>query len=146
MIRPRDARKLYLTVGDQAKAIGMLKSWCSPTSRPTTPTSSSRRSSWRHGFAGRDDAMERAVFINPFPAELHRSLAELAEARRDKCGTCASAKRSWRSDPVDKADALYRLALAYRAAGDVRRPSGRYYRALEDAPNFERARTCCSPS
>jgi Tfp pilus assembly protein PilF len=42
-------------------------------------------------------------------------------------------------NPVDKAEALYQLALAYFDAGDVASARREVLRALEEAPNFEKA-------
>jgi tetratricopeptide (TPR) repeat protein len=89
--------------------------------------------------SGAMEAMERAVFINPFPTELHRAFADLAGARRDHTRHVREREALVALDPVDKADALYRLALAYRDAGDLVKAKRTVLRALEDAPNFERA-------
>jgi tetratricopeptide (TPR) repeat protein len=42
-------------------------------------------------------------------------------------------------NPVDKAEALYQLALAYYQAGEAQSARREVLRALEDAPNFEKA-------
>jgi Tfp pilus assembly protein PilF len=42
-------------------------------------------------------------------------------------------------NPVDRAEALYQLALAYYEAGDGSSARREVLRALEDAPNFEKA-------
>ena len=42
-------------------------------------------------------------------------------------------------NPVDRAEALYQLALAYYEAGDGQSARREVLRALEDAPNFEKA-------
>ena len=42
-------------------------------------------------------------------------------------------------NPVDKAEAYYQLALAYRDAGATADARRNVVRALEDAPHFERA-------
>ncbi len=42
-------------------------------------------------------------------------------------------------DPVDRAEAEYRLALAYFKSGNVREARRAVLRALERAPNFEKA-------
>ena len=43
--------------------------------------------------------------------------------------------------PVDKADALYQLAAAQHAAGDDVQARKSVLRALEEAPNYEKAQT-----
>ena len=40
-------------------------------------------------------------------------------------------------DPVDRAEALYQLALAHRDAGDLVKAKSAVLRALEDAPRVE---------
>jgi Tfp pilus assembly protein PilF len=42
-------------------------------------------------------------------------------------------------NPVDRAEALYQLALAYRNAGDAAAARREVLRALEHAPAFEKA-------
>ncbi len=42
-------------------------------------------------------------------------------------------------DPIDRAEAEYRLALAYFESGNVREARRAVLRALERAPNFEKA-------
>jgi Tfp pilus assembly protein PilF len=42
---------------------------------------------------------------------------------------------------VDRAEALYQLAVAYREAGNATAARKTLLRALEDAPNFEKAQT-----
>ena len=42
-------------------------------------------------------------------------------------------------NPVDRAEALYQLAQAYYEAGDAPAAKREVLRALEDAPNFEKA-------
>jgi Tfp pilus assembly protein PilF len=42
-------------------------------------------------------------------------------------------------NPVDRAEALYQLAQAYYDAGDAQAAKREVLRALEDAPNFEKA-------
>lgn len=41
--------------------------------------------------------------------------------------------------PVDRADALYQLAVSYREAGDLANAKRSVLYALEEAPHFERA-------
>jgi tetratricopeptide (TPR) repeat protein len=84
-------------------------------------------------------ALERAVFINPFPAAVHQTLATLAEARNDAAVRIREREALVALDPVDRAEALYQLALAYRDAGRTDQARRTVLRALEDAPNFVRA-------
>jgi tetratricopeptide (TPR) repeat protein len=89
---------------------------------------------------GAADALERAIYINPFDDVLHRRLAELyrgidpKKVVRERLAVVAL-------NPVDKSEAMYQLALAYRDAGDEPRARTSVLRALEEAPNYERAQT-----
>jgi tetratricopeptide (TPR) repeat protein len=93
----------------------------------------------RGDTAGALEASERALFINPFAPELHVVLARLYEARGDQAMRVREREALVALDPVDKSEALYELAVAYRAAGDLVKAKRAVLRALEDAPNFERA-------
>jgi Tfp pilus assembly protein PilF len=59
-------------------------------------------------------------------------LSDWGKAIRERKGVLAL-------DPVDRADALYQLALAYYKSGDLSNARRTVLRALEDAPAFERA-------
>lgn len=89
--------------------------------------------------AGAMEAMERAVYINPFAPEMHAALAALAALRGDHVRRVREREAVVALDPVDKAEALYQLAMAYRDAGDPAKAKGAVLRALEDAPNFGKA-------
>ena len=89
--------------------------------------------------SGAMDAMERAVYINPFLADLHGALASLAAARGDHVRRVREREALVALDPVDRAEALYQLALAHRDAGDLVKAKSAVLRALEDAPNFGKA-------
>ena len=84
-------------------------------------------------------ALEQAMFISPYEPETHAELAALAEA----AGAVATAVRERRAiialDPVDRADAEYRLARAYLMAGDRTQARRAVLRALERAPNYQEA-------
>ena len=43
--------------------------------------------------------------------------------------------------PVDRAEALYQLALAHHEAGNASAARSEVLRALEEAPNFEKAQS-----
>jgi tetratricopeptide (TPR) repeat protein len=90
----------------------------------------------RDGAAG---ALERAIYISPYDMTLHARLA----AMYSEAGEAQKAIRERRAvlalDPVDRAEALYQLSLAYFEAGDVANARRIVLRALEDAPSFEKA-------
>ena len=90
---------------------------------------------------GATDALDRAMFVNPFDPDLHRKLAALAQAAGDKPRLVRERAAIVALGPVDKADALYQLALAQHEAGDDVRARKTVLRALEEAPNYEKAQT-----
>ncbi len=88
---------------------------------------------------GSAEALDRALYIDPFDIAVHARLAELyarigepAKVIRERVAVVAL-------DPVDRADALYQLAREYLQAGDLANARKQVLRALEGAPNFEQA-------
>ena len=83
--------------------------------------------------------LERAMYIYPYDAAVHTRLATLFA----KTGNTAGAVRERRAvvalGPVDRAEALYQLALAHHEAGNPSAARSEVLRALEEAPNFEKA-------
>jgi tetratricopeptide (TPR) repeat protein len=81
-------------------------------------------------------ALDRAMYVYPLDLEPHRRLAELAEA----AGRWDLAVRERRAvlalRPVDRADALYRLARALHGAGQRDAARSAVLRSLEIAPSF----------
>ena len=82
------------------------------------------------------DALERAMYINPFDIAQHQHLAELFTTTGDKLKVVRERRAVVALAPVDRAEALYRLALAWHDAGDERQARTSVLRALEEAPNF----------
>jgi len=84
-------------------------------------------------------ALEKAVEVFPYDIETHTRLAELYETLGRHEGAVRERRAIVALDPVDRADAHYRLAAALAAAGD--RPAARseVLRSLEIAPNFAAA-------
>jgi tetratricopeptide (TPR) repeat protein len=91
-----------------------------------------------HGAA---EALDRALFVNPFELATHVRLAELSRTAGDKARVVRERAAIVALGPVDKADALYQLALAQHEAGDDVHARTSVLRALEEAPNFEKAQT-----
>jgi tetratricopeptide (TPR) repeat protein len=132
--------KLYLERGDSAKAMQKLKVvTLADESAYDANTQLAALALAVRDTATALEALERAVFINPFPAEIHQSLAILAEAQNNHAVRVREREALVALDPVDKPEALYQLALAYRAAGDNAKAKRAVIRALEDAPNFAKA-------
>ncbi len=84
-------------------------------------------------------ALDRTVWINPFDPAIHQRLATLAERIPDRTLVVRERRAILALDPVDRVDALYQLALAYSEAGDTASARREVLRALELAPNFEKA-------
>ena len=86
-------------------------------------------------------ALESAIYINPFEVSVHQRLAELAKATGAKRVAVRERRAVVALAPVDRPEALYQLAVAYREAGDSAAARRAILRALEDAPNFEKAQS-----
>jgi tetratricopeptide (TPR) repeat protein len=85
------------------------------------------------------EILDRAIFIYPLEPMIHERRADLA-ARTGQHERAVAARRAVLSlDPVDRADALYLLALALAEAGERQEARRIVLRALEIAPNFEAA-------
>jgi tetratricopeptide (TPR) repeat protein len=77
--------------------------------------------------------------VSPYDIGQHRTLASLysrlgnhRKAIRERLAVLAL-------NPVDRAEALYDLAVAYRDAGDATNARRQVLRALEEAPHYENA-------
>jgi tetratricopeptide (TPR) repeat protein len=89
--------------------------------------------------AGAAAALERAMYISPYDAALHVRLANHYARLGDRARTVRERLAVVALNPVDRAEALYQLALAYYDAGEAQAARREVLRALEDAPNFEKA-------
>lgn len=84
-------------------------------------------------------ALEQAIYIYPMGMELHLRLAELYAVLGDWTGAVRERQAVLALNPVDRAEALYQLAQVYFDAGDLDNARRTVLRALEDAPNFQKA-------
>ena len=82
------------------------------------------------------EALERSMYINPFEIAPHQHLADLYHVLGDKDRVVRERRAVVALSPVDRADAMYRLALAWHEAGDDKEARTSVLRALEDAPNY----------
>jgi tetratricopeptide (TPR) repeat protein len=89
--------------------------------------------------AGAAAALDRAMYISPYDPAQHVRLAALYAHTGNKRGAVRERQAVVALNPVDRAEALYQLALAYYEAGDGQSARREVLRALEDAPNFEKA-------
>lgn len=93
----------------------------------------------RGDLAGAGDAFERAMYINPFDIATHERMAELYRRAGDKARAVRERRAIVGLNPVDRAGAYYRLAIAQDEAGDRKGALRSVVRSLEDAPNFQLA-------
>jgi tetratricopeptide (TPR) repeat protein len=85
------------------------------------------------------EALASIAWVDPLEPDLQRQIAELWE-RAGLWERAVPARRAVvELRPVDLADALYRLAVAYRHSGDPRMARRTVLRALEIAPGFPEA-------
>ena len=84
-------------------------------------------------------ALDRTLYISPFDLGIHQRLAERA-ARVGRHPVVIRERQAVLAlDPSDRVDAMYQLALAYANAGEVSAARREVLRALDLAPNFEKA-------
>lgn len=88
---------------------------------------------------GAAEALERAIWIHPFEIPLHERLAALYEALDRPRDEVRERRALVALEPVDRAAALYRLALAHRRAGQTGAARRAVLRALEVAPRYREA-------
>ena len=85
---------------------------------------------------GAADMLERAMYIHPYDAAVHERMAVLY-AQTDQHAKAVRERRALLAlNPVNRADAHYRLAAAPLAAGDVTQARREVLRSLEIAPSF----------
>ncbi len=90
-------------------------------------------------LAGAAGALERALLVNPYDLAVHQKLADMDT----QLGRHDAAVRERRAvvalNPVDRAEAHYRLARALLQAGSRDEARREVLRSLEAAPNYEQA-------
>ena len=84
-------------------------------------------------------ALDRALYIYPFELGNHLLLASLSADLGDWERAIRERRAILALDPVDRADALYQLALAYFGADRMEDAKRSVLRALEIAPSFAKA-------
>jgi tetratricopeptide (TPR) repeat protein len=84
-------------------------------------------------------ALERALYISPFDIGVHQRLAEHAARLSRHAIVIRERQAVLALDPSDRVAAMYELAAAYAAAGDVASARREVLRTLDLAPNFEKA-------
>ena len=91
--------------------------------------------------AGAAAILDRAMYISPYDPAMHVRLATLYAKTGDRRRAVRERRAVVALAPVDRAEALYQLALAYSEAGDATAARREVLNALEEAPNFEKAQT-----
>jgi Flp pilus assembly protein TadD len=84
-------------------------------------------------------ALDKAVQIWPYDMEVHQQLAELHASVGNLDGVVRERGAVVALNPPDRAQALYRLAVAQHEAGDPEAARRSIVAALEIAPNYEEA-------
>ena len=77
--------------------------------------------------------------VFPYDPDLHARLAELHEIAGDTGGVVRERRAVLALEPVDRAEAHFRLAQALVANGDRREGRSQLLRALEIAPTYQPA-------
>jgi cellulose synthase operon protein C len=132
----------YEKKGDKRKQADVLQKWTTLTE--TNSKALLKLADLLESFGdakGAADALEGAMFVNPFDVAMHQRLATLSKAAGDKQKVVRERAAIVALGPVDRADALYQLALAQHEAGDDVKARTSVLRALEEAPNYEKAQT-----
>ena len=86
-----------------------------------------------------DERPAHGVYLSAYEIDVHERLAELHGEVGNPDGAVRERGAIVALDPVDRAAALYRLAVAQHEAGDARGARRSVMGALEIAPNFEEA-------
>jgi tetratricopeptide (TPR) repeat protein len=83
--------------------------------------------------------LERAMYVSPFRVDAHRRLAELAEAQQRFEVAIRERRAVVALDPINRAEAQYRLANAHFLAGDMASARRTVLASLEQAPGYQEA-------
>jgi Flp pilus assembly protein TadD len=84
-------------------------------------------------------ALKRSIQVYPYDADVHERLAELEGDLGDRFGAVRERQAVVALNPPDRAEALYRLAVAELDAGSREDARRTVLRALEIAPNYDAA-------
>ena len=88
---------------------------------------------------GAANILARAVYIYPYNPMLHEELAALYEGMENWKMAVRARESVIALEPIDLAEAHYRLAYAYARAGDEQAARYQVLRALELAPSYRQA-------
>ncbi len=90
-------------------------------------------------LAGAAEALDRALYIYPLERSVHLRLAELSSASGDHDKAVRERRAVVALDPVDRAEALFQLALSLYEAGNMAEARTQVLGALEIAPSYDAA-------
>ncbi len=85
------------------------------------------------------DALDRALYIEPYDVLVHQTLANLYDGLKDHVKLVRERRAIVALGPADKSEAYYQLALAYHDASDDVSAKKSLLRSLEEAPNYAKA-------
>jgi tetratricopeptide (TPR) repeat protein len=86
-----------------------------------------------------DDAVKRAIYINPYDIELHQQAGEAYLTQGDSEQAVKEFRAALILNPPDRAEAQFNLARALAAKGDRAQAKKEVLKALEIAPGMEKA-------
>ena len=132
--------KLYEKRGDTTAAIAELKAIVgSSDTQYEAHQELAKLLEQRGDLAGAARVLESAMYISPGTSVIHEHLATLYAKLGDRSKAVRERRAVVALAPVDRAEALYQLAMALYEAGDAAGARHAVLQALEEAPNFERA-------
>lgn len=132
--------QLYKAKGDSKKQADALSQYVlhNETDYPAHLELASLRT-FAHDIAGAADALDRALYIDPYDIAVHQALADLYQGLGDKAKRVRERRAVVALAPADKSESYYQLALAYHDAADDVNARKALLRSLEDAPNYAKA-------
>jgi hypothetical protein len=86
------------------------------------------------------------MYISPYDVAQHAKLATLYANVSDKRGAVRERAAVVALNPVDRAEALYQMALAYYEAGEEQSAGREVLGALEGAPEVDGAERAATPA
>lgn len=131
---------VHMQAGDTAKAIAALRAHVDRRESDYDAHIALADLLEQHGdAAAAADILERAMFIHPYDAAVHGRMARLYSATAQHAKAVRERRAIVALAPVNRADALYRLAVSLVSAGDRQEARRQVLRALEIAPNYREA-------
>ncbi len=130
----------YMGKNDKAAAMRILEAYAKEGGR--SPAQLKRLATLQADAGQKKEAavtLARLNYIYPTDEDLHRRLGALDLDLGDHAGAIREYRAVLAMKPLDQADANYRLALAYQAAGNKDQARDSVLSALEAAPGYKAA-------